>query len=181
VKLGPGDGNPSVRMRYRVAIHAMTKGVVMNRRRFVQSSLARRTSRDAACRKILRNCAGALPAQGVLLISESVLHPDFSDSNFTNVKDLIMLVASERARESVPSTSIGLFSTRRASMWSISFGWRHHGISSWQRSDSFQKRGHCGKPTAIRGFTPSRPTHSDLPCLYRIQAAARRSTVGARR
>jgi len=50
---------------------------------------------DETCRKILRNCAAALPAKGVLLISESVLRPDFSGSNLANLKDLIMLVANE--------------------------------------------------------------------------------------
>jgi hypothetical protein len=55
---------------------------------------------DETCRKILHNCASALPASGVLLISESVLRPDFSGSNLANIKDLIMLVANETdARE----------------------------------------------------------------------------------
>jgi hypothetical protein len=50
---------------------------------------------DETCRKILRNCADALPPKGVLLISESVLQPDFSGSNNANLKDLIMLIANE--------------------------------------------------------------------------------------
>jgi acetylserotonin N-methyltransferase len=50
---------------------------------------------DETCRKILANCAGALPRNGVLLISESVLRPDFSGSNIANAKDLLMLVANE--------------------------------------------------------------------------------------
>jgi hypothetical protein len=50
---------------------------------------------DATCLNILRNCAAALPADGALLISESVLRPDFSGSNFANPKDLLMLVANE--------------------------------------------------------------------------------------
>jgi hypothetical protein len=50
---------------------------------------------DDTCRKILHNCAAALPANGVLLISESVLRPDFSGSNLANLKDLVMLVANE--------------------------------------------------------------------------------------
>jgi hypothetical protein len=50
---------------------------------------------DETCLKILRNCAAALPANGMLLISESVLRPDFSGSNLANLKDLIMLVANE--------------------------------------------------------------------------------------
>jgi O-methyltransferase domain/Dimerisation domain len=50
---------------------------------------------DQHCRTILRNCAAALPARGVLLVSESVLEPDYSGSMFGLVKDLTMLVASE--------------------------------------------------------------------------------------
>ncbi len=50
---------------------------------------------DETCRKILRNCADALPAKGALLISESVLQPDFSGPNLAILKDLIMLVANE--------------------------------------------------------------------------------------
>ena len=44
---------------------------------------------------ILRHCAAALPALGTLLVSESVLEPDYSGSTFGLVKDLTMLVASE--------------------------------------------------------------------------------------
>jgi hypothetical protein len=41
-----------------------------------------------------------LPAGGTLLISESVLRPDFSGSNLAHLKDLLMLVANEpNARE----------------------------------------------------------------------------------
>jgi hypothetical protein len=50
---------------------------------------------DDTCRQILSNCAAALPANGVLLISESVLRPDFSGSKLAILKDLIMLVANE--------------------------------------------------------------------------------------
>jgi len=50
---------------------------------------------DETCRRILGNCAAALPAEGVLLISESVLNPDFSGRNLANLKDLIMLVGNE--------------------------------------------------------------------------------------
>jgi len=50
---------------------------------------------DETCRTILRNCAAALPTRGVLLISESVLRPDFSGANLANLKDLVMLVANE--------------------------------------------------------------------------------------
>ena len=50
---------------------------------------------DDTCRQILSNCAAALPANGTLLISESVLRPDFSDSRLASLKDLIMLVANE--------------------------------------------------------------------------------------
>jgi len=55
---------------------------------------------DETCRKILRNCHAALPEGGVLLISESVLNPDFSGAGIANAKDLLMLVANESgARE----------------------------------------------------------------------------------
>ena len=55
---------------------------------------------DEVCATILRNCAAALPAGGTLLISESVLHDDFSGSTLAHVKDLLMLVANESgARE----------------------------------------------------------------------------------
>ena len=50
---------------------------------------------DETCRRILRHCAAALPAGGILLISESVLRPDFSGSNLAHLKDLLMLVANE--------------------------------------------------------------------------------------
>ena len=50
---------------------------------------------DETCRTILRNCAAALPPTGVLLISESVLRPDFSGSNVAILKDIVMLVANE--------------------------------------------------------------------------------------
>jgi hypothetical protein len=55
---------------------------------------------DETCLAILRNCAAALPSNGILLISESVLNPDFSGANFANLKDLVMLIANESgARE----------------------------------------------------------------------------------
>jgi hypothetical protein len=55
---------------------------------------------DETSLTILRNCAAALPAGGTLLISESVLRPDFSGSNLAHLKDLLMLVANEpNARE----------------------------------------------------------------------------------
>jgi hypothetical protein len=50
---------------------------------------------DDVCGTILRNCAAALPPGGTLLISESVLHDDFSGSTLAHVKDLLMLVANE--------------------------------------------------------------------------------------
>jgi len=50
---------------------------------------------DESCHKILRNAAEALPAGGVLLISESVLNPDYSGSRWALMKDLTMLVACE--------------------------------------------------------------------------------------
>lgn len=55
---------------------------------------------DDTCRKILTNCANALPTGGSLLISESVLASDFSGRNLANLKDMIMLIANEAgARE----------------------------------------------------------------------------------
>jgi hypothetical protein len=55
---------------------------------------------DDTCRTILRHCAAALPSNGVLLISESILNPDYSGTNVANLKDLIMLIANESgARE----------------------------------------------------------------------------------
>jgi O-methyltransferase domain/Dimerisation domain len=55
---------------------------------------------DDVCRRIVRHCAAALPAGGVLLVSESVLDADFSGSRFAHIKDLTMLVANEAgARE----------------------------------------------------------------------------------
>jgi hypothetical protein len=50
---------------------------------------------DEVCEKILSNCAAALPAGGTLLVSESVLHDDFSGSTLAHLKDLLMLVANE--------------------------------------------------------------------------------------
>lgn len=55
---------------------------------------------DESCRRILTNCAAALPDDGVLLISESVLEPDFSGRGSACLKDIVMLVANESgARE----------------------------------------------------------------------------------
>jgi hypothetical protein len=55
---------------------------------------------DDVCGKILSHCAAALPPGGTLLISESVLHDDFSGSKLAHIKDLIMLLANESgARE----------------------------------------------------------------------------------
>src|SRR6516165_3592068 len=50
---------------------------------------------DQNCRKILRNCFDALPPDGVLLISETVLGPDFSGSTLAHMKDLTMMVCCE--------------------------------------------------------------------------------------
>jgi 3-hydroxy-5-methyl-1-naphthoate 3-O-methyltransferase len=50
---------------------------------------------DENCRRILNHCAAALPAEGVLLVSESVLNADYSGRNGANLKDLIMLVGNE--------------------------------------------------------------------------------------
>jgi hypothetical protein len=48
---------------------------------------------DDSCLKILRNCYDALPAGAALLITESVLNPDYSASTFALMKDLTMIVA----------------------------------------------------------------------------------------
>jgi O-methyltransferase domain/Dimerisation domain len=50
---------------------------------------------DETCRRILHHSAAALPDDGLLLISESVLEEDFAGRQSANVKDLIMLVANE--------------------------------------------------------------------------------------
>jgi hypothetical protein len=55
---------------------------------------------DESCCKILRNCFEALPAQGMLLVSEKVLNNDFSGTRYALMLDLTMLVACESgARE----------------------------------------------------------------------------------
>jgi len=59
---------------------------------------------DASCRTILRNCFEALPSQGTLLISESVLRDDFSGTPFAMLMSLHMLVVCEPgARERTES------------------------------------------------------------------------------
>jgi O-methyltransferase domain/Dimerisation domain len=64
---------------------------------------------DETCRRILRHSAAALPDDGLLLISESVLGEDFAGRQSANVKDLIMLVANEPdARERTLSEYRGL-------------------------------------------------------------------------
>jgi hypothetical protein len=50
---------------------------------------------DDHCRTILRNCFEALPPGGTLLISDTVLAPDFSASSNELMKDLLMVVACE--------------------------------------------------------------------------------------
>src|SRR5262249_35112922 len=51
---------------------------------------------DTNCLKILSHCHDALPAGGVLLISETVLLPDHSSpTNFGMQKDLAMMIACE--------------------------------------------------------------------------------------
>ncbi len=50
---------------------------------------------DESCRRILTNAHRALPPDGVLLISESVLHPDHSGSQAAIRKDIAMLVVCE--------------------------------------------------------------------------------------
>ena len=55
---------------------------------------------DETCARILNHCAAALPKGGVLLVSESVLFPDYSRPHLTALKDLVMLIANESgARE----------------------------------------------------------------------------------
>jgi 3-hydroxy-5-methyl-1-naphthoate 3-O-methyltransferase len=55
---------------------------------------------DESCHKILQHAAEALPSGGALLISESVLAPDYSASRWALMKDITMLVACESgARE----------------------------------------------------------------------------------
>lgn len=56
---------------------------------------------DENCRKILRHCFEALPAGGTLLISEMVMHDDFSGSSlWSELYSLFMLVCCESsARE----------------------------------------------------------------------------------
>jgi hypothetical protein len=50
---------------------------------------------DENCRKIVRNCFEALPSQGVLLISETVLNNDHSGTLFGVLLSLHMLVVCE--------------------------------------------------------------------------------------
>jgi hypothetical protein len=50
---------------------------------------------DESCHKILQNAADALPSGGALLISESVLNPDYSGSRWALTKDIAMLVVCE--------------------------------------------------------------------------------------
>ena len=55
---------------------------------------------DENCARILRNAYQALPSGGLLLVSESVLNPDYSGSKFALMKDLAMMIACESgARE----------------------------------------------------------------------------------
>ena len=59
---------------------------------------------DETCGRILNNCAAALPTGGVLLVSESVLFPDYSRPHLAALKDLVMLLANEAgARERTES------------------------------------------------------------------------------
>jgi acetylserotonin N-methyltransferase len=50
---------------------------------------------DEKCHAILKNCYAALPAGGVLLVSEKVLNNDFTGSRNAVLQDLHMLVCSE--------------------------------------------------------------------------------------
>ena len=64
---------------------------------------------DESCHKILQNAADALPSGGALLISESVLAPDYSASGFALMKDIAMLVVCESgARERTEAEYRGL-------------------------------------------------------------------------
>jgi O-methyltransferase domain/Dimerisation domain len=68
---------------------------------------------DESCHKILANAADALPSGGALLISESVLAPDYAGSRFTLMKDIAMLVACESgARERTEAEYRGLMEPR---------------------------------------------------------------------
>jgi acetylserotonin O-methyltransferase len=50
---------------------------------------------DENCRIILKNCYEALPAGGVLLVSEKVLNDDFSGERYALLMDLHMLLCCE--------------------------------------------------------------------------------------
>jgi hypothetical protein len=64
---------------------------------------------DENCHKILVNAAEALPSGGALLISESVLAPDYSGCRFALMKDITMLVACESgARERTEAEYLAL-------------------------------------------------------------------------
>jgi hypothetical protein len=64
---------------------------------------------DENCHKILQHAADALPSGGALLISESVLAPDYSASRWALMKDIAMLVACESgARERTEAEYRGL-------------------------------------------------------------------------
>jgi len=66
---------------------------------------------DDTCRKVLRNCHAALPPGGMLLISDSVLTPNYQGTGLANLKDLLMLVANEpHARERTAGEFEGLLS-----------------------------------------------------------------------
>ncbi|MGD9763996.1 MAG: methyltransferase [Candidatus Binatia bacterium] len=60
---------------------------------------------DENCRSILRHCHNALPSGGVLLISESVMNPDYSGTTvWSELYSLLMLIACEpSARERTES------------------------------------------------------------------------------
>ena len=50
---------------------------------------------DEKCRTILKHCFDALPARGVLLVSEKVLNNDFSGDRYALLLDLHMLICAE--------------------------------------------------------------------------------------
>ena len=64
---------------------------------------------DDHCRKILRNCHSALPENGKLIITESVLNSDGSGTSFATLMSLHMLVLCEPgARERTETEYAGL-------------------------------------------------------------------------
>jgi acetylserotonin N-methyltransferase len=66
---------------------------------------------DEKCRAVLRHCYEALPAGGVLLVSEKVLNNDFTGDRFALLLDLHMLLCCEPgARERTEAEYLSLLS-----------------------------------------------------------------------